>query len=298
MDSIPEWFSGVRLNFAENMLFSRFAGDKTGKEDSKIAVTEVREGAAHRPIHLSWGELRRRVGVLIQAMRANRVRRGDRIAVCAANSIDTLLIFLASTALGAIFTSMSTDLGLKGILDRIIQTKPRWLFVDDWAVYNGKKIDLRAKMTGVALGMQSISEFEGIVSIPRFTSQPADVSQVPNACLLSSYIAKAGPGNDALEFERVNFRDPCVIVYSSGTTGPPKCIVHSVGGVLLNGHKEGELHSELGPESVVLQYTTTAWIMYLIAVQALLFGSRAVLYDGSPFIPDVAALVRLAAQEK
>jgi len=298
MDSVPEWFYGVRLNFAENMLFSRFAGDKTGKEDSKIAVTEIREGAVDRMIHLSWGELRRRVGVMTQAMRANRVRRGDRIAVCAANSIDTLLIFLASTALGAIFTSMSSDLGLKGILDRIIQTKPRWLFIDDLAVYNGKKIDLRPKMTGIAQGMQSIPEFEGVVSLPRVSSQPADVSQVPNTCPLSSYLAKARPSTDAIKFERVNFRDPCVIVYSSGTTGPPKCIVHSVGGVLLNGHKEGELHTELGPESVTLQYTTTAWIMYLIAVQALRFGSRVILYDGSPFLPDATALVRLAAKER
>ncbi|KAJ5457407.1 AMP-dependent synthetase/ligase [Penicillium sp. IBT 31633x] len=298
MDSVPEWFCGVRLNFAENLLFSRFAGDKTGKEDSKIAVTEVREGEIDRPINLSWGELRRRVGVLIQAMRANGVHRGDRIAVCAANSIDTLLIFLASAALGAIFTSMSSDLGLKGILDRILQTKPRWLFMDDWAVYNGKVIDLRAKMASITQGMLSIPEFKGVVSLPRFTSQPADVSQVPNACLLASYVEKAGPSKNALEFERVDFRDPCVIVYSSGTTGPPKCIVHSVGGVLLNGRKEGELHMELGAESVALQYTTTAWIMYLLGVQALMFGSRVILYDGSPFFPDATALVRLAAQER
>jgi acetoacetyl-CoA synthetase len=298
MDNVPEWFSGVRLNFAENILFSRFAGDKTGKEDSKIALSEVREGAAEWPIHLSWGELRRRVGVLMQAMRANGVRRGDRIAVCAANSIDTLLIFLASTALGAIFTSMSTDLGLKGILDRILQTTPCWLFMDDWAVYNGKSIDLRAKMTGITRGMQSTPEFKGIVSLPRFALQPADVSQIPNARPLSSYLAKARPSNNTLVFERVDFRDPCVIVYSSGTTGPPKCIVHSVGGVLLNGRKESELHTELGPESVALQYTTTSWIMYLVSVQALLLGSRVILYDGNPLLPDATVLVRLAAQEK
>ncbi|GLI77348.1 hypothetical protein PoHVEF18_005637 [Penicillium ochrochloron] len=279
MDNVPEWFSGVRLNFAENILFSRFAGDKTGKEDSKFALSEVREGAAEWPIHLSWGELRRRVGVLMQAMRANGVRRGDRIAVCAANSIDTLLIFLASTALGAIFTSMSTDL-------------------DDWAVYNGKSIDLRAKMKGITRGMQSTSEFKGIVSLPRFALQPADVSQIPNARSLSSYLAEARPSNNTLVFERVDFRDPCVIVYSSGTTGPPKCIVHSVGGVLLNGRKESELHIELGPESVALQYTTTSWIMYLVAVQALLVGSRVILYDGNPLLPDATVLVRLAAQEK
>ncbi|KAJ5814585.1 AMP-dependent synthetase/ligase [Penicillium riverlandense] len=298
MDSVPEWFAGIRLNFAENLLFSHYAGDKTGKEDEKIAVTEVREGAAKDAVHLSWAELRRKTGVLMQAMKANGVKKGDRIALCAANSIDTLLVFLASTALGAIFSSSSTDMGVKGILDRLLQIRPRWLFMDDQAVYNGKKIDLRDKMRDIVGGMESVAEFEGIVSQPRFSSSPADINHIPKTCTLSAYLARAGPGNDRLEFERVAFRDPFLVVYSSGTTGQPKCIVHSVGGVLLNAHKEGGLHSELSPESVALQYTTTGWIMYLSAMQTLLFGSRVVLYDGSPFIPDVMALVNISAQEK
>lgn len=114
---------------------------------------------------------------------------------------------------------------------------------------------------------------------------------------LAEYLANAG-GNEKLKFERVGFHDPFLVVYSSGTTGKPKCIVHSVGGVLLNSIKEGVLHTELGPNSVALQYTTTGWIMYMCAVQTLLFGARVVLYDGSPFIPGITALVDLAAQEK
>ncbi|KAJ5272960.1 Acetoacetyl-CoA synthetase [Penicillium angulare] len=303
MDSIPEWFSGIKLNFAENLLFTHndTAGNSShthtsGKEDDKIAVTEVQEGAITDAIHLTWGELRRKTGLLLQAMKAHGVKRGDRIAVCSANSIDTLLVFLATTALGAIFSSSSTDMGVKGILDRLLQIKPRWLFMDDFAVYNGKTIDLRGKMKDIVLGMGSVSEFQGVVSQSRFL-KPADLGDIPMSITLGEFLKK-GSGNDRLEFERVRFRDPFLIVYSSGTTGQPKCIVHSVGGVLLNGHKEGGLHSELGPESVALQYTTTGWIMYLSAVQTLVLGARVVLYDGSPFIPNVTTLVDLAAQEK
>ncbi|KAJ5544512.1 AMP-dependent synthetase/ligase [Penicillium sp. DV-2018c] len=297
MDGVPEWFTGVRLNFAENLLFSGSPGDKTGKEDDKIAVSEVREGAAHEVVHLTWGELRRRTGALMQAMKAHGVVRGDRIALCAANSIETLLVFLATTAMGGIFSSSSTDMGVKGVLDRLLQIKPRWLFMDDSAVYNGKTIDLRSKIRDIVQGMGSVSEFEGVVSIPRFTARPEDISSIPRTIALAEYLSKAG-GNENLEFTRVAFRDPFLVVYSSGTTGQPKCIVHSVGGVLLNGIKEGKLHSELGPDCVTLQYTTTGWIMYMGTVQALLFGVRAVLYDGSPFIPGITALIDIAAQEK
>jgi acetoacetyl-CoA synthetase len=229
-------------------------------------------------------------------MKAHGVVRGDRIAICAANSIDTLLVFLASTALGAIFSSSSTDMGVKGVLDRLLQIKPRWLFMDDFAVYNGKTIDLRSKIRDVVHGMDSISEFQGVIAQPRFPSKPADVSSISRTQTLSSYLSKAR--SDKLEFERVAFKDPFLVAYSSGTTGQPKCIVHSVGGVLVSASKEGGLHSGLGPDSVCLQYTTTGWIMYMSCVQTLLFGSRVVLYDGSPFVPDVTTLVRLAAQEK
>ncbi|KAJ5905054.1 Acetoacetyl-CoA synthetase [Penicillium subrubescens] len=297
MDSVPSWFAGVKVNFAENLLFTGRAGNTTGKEDSKIAITEVREGDAKNAVHLTWAQLRQRTGALAQAMKANGVARGDRVAVCSANSIDTLVVLLATTALGGIFSSSSTDMGVKGVLDRLLQIKPRWLFMDDLAVYNGKTIDLRGKMKDIAQGMESVVEFRGIVSLPRFASEPADVNDIPRGLILSSFLAKAG-GKDHLEFERVDFRDPFLVVYSSGTTGQPKCIVHSVGGVLLNGFKEGGLHTEFGPESVALQYTTTGWIMYLSAIQTLVFGSRVVLYDGSPFIPDVTALVKLAAQER
>ncbi|KAL1953974.1 hypothetical protein VTO42DRAFT_1860 [Malbranchea cinnamomea] len=301
IDSIPAWFKGIRLNFAENVLFSTSAGSsssptKAGKEDSKIAVTEVREGKFERIVQLTWGELRGRAGKLMQAMKAAGVRKGDCVAVVASNSIDTLLVFLAVTALGGVFSSSSTDMGVDGILSRLRQIKPRWLFMDDTARYNRKTIDLREKMKSIVQGMQGIKEFQGIVAIPRFASQIADVSAVPKAQTLASFLAKRK--SDVLEFERVNFSDPFLVVYSSGTTGQPKCIVHSVGGVLLNANKEGRLHHEMGEDSVILQYTTTGWIMYLVAIQSLAFGARAVLYDGSPFVPDPSILIRLAEEQR
>jgi acetoacetyl-CoA synthetase len=155
MDGIPRWFTGVRMNFAENILFS---GDASGraiinadKADDKIAVTQVREGSFLEPIrHVTWRELREQVGRLSNAMRAEGVKKGDRIAIVASTSYDTLCVFLATTTLGALFSSSSTDMGVKGILDRLTQIKPRFLFMDDWAIYNGKKIDL-SKLTGRAL---------------------------------------------------------------------------------------------------------------------------------------------------
>ena len=127
--------------------------------------------------------------------------------------------------------------------------------MNDWVVYNGKTIDLRGKMAAIVRGMESVSEFRGLISQPRFTSSPADISSVPRAMSLSGFLTKAA--HDRLEFERIQFRDPFLVVYSSGTTCQAKSIVHSVGSVPLNAHKEGRLHNELEPDSVALQYTTT-----------------------------------------
>jgi len=300
MDSIPSWFEGVKLNFAENILYSGTPGrsgtrSTKGKEDSKVAVTEVREGASSVR-DLTWGELRKRVGGLSQAMRARGVKKGDRVAVVSSNSIDTLLVFLSVTALGGLFSSSSTDMGPKGVLDRLLQIKPRWLFMDDFTVYNGKRIDLRQKMTEIVNGMSSVTEFQGLVSQPRFPGKPADISQIPRAQSWDSFLSAGA--SDELTFERVEYRDPFLIVYSSGTTGTPKCIVHSVGGVITSSSKEGRLHRDMKPDCVCLQYTTTGWIMYLVQLLNMLTGAKVVLYDGSPFTPDLLMFVKLMGSQK
>jgi len=259
MQNNPRWFDGTTLNFAENILFSAALEDASirttiNKADNKIALTQIREGNTEVE-HLTWCELRRRVGLLANSLRARGVGKGDRVAVIASNSFDTYITFMAITSLGGLFSSSSTDMGTKGILERLLQIKPKYVFVDDWTVYNAKTIDLRPKIQEVIAGMGEVTEFQGIVVQPRFTDRPADIEGFSRTETLSNLLACAG-GNEELEFERVAFHDPFLIVYSSGTTGMPKCIVHSTGGVLINTCKEGILHKEMTPESVVLQYTT------------------------------------------
>lgn len=288
MDGIPKWFEGTRLNFAENLMFSASPSDPSvrttkNKEDDKIVLTEVREGNTEVR-HLTWGELRRRVGVLANALRAKGVKKGDRVAVVASTSFDTFIVFMAITSLGGLFSSSSTDMGTKGILERLLQIKPAFVFVDDWTVYNGKTIDLRPKIKEIVEGMHGVSEFKGVVTQPRFPGMPAGVDGLTRTVTLDTFL-QASNGESELVFERGDFRDPFLIVYSSGTTGVPKCIVHSVGGVLISVAKECKLHRELGPDNIVLQYTTTGWIMYLASIQCCIFGSRSILYDGSPFQP-------------
>ncbi|KAK5050476.1 hypothetical protein LTR84_003757 [Exophiala bonariae] len=301
IDQVPKWFDGIKLNFAENVLF---VGDgkgrgitSPGKEDHKIACTEVREGSFVEPIRqVSWKELRERTGRLSQALRAHGVRKGDRIAIVASNCLDTLTVFLATTTIGAIFSSSSTDLGSKGILERLAQIEPKYVFMDDYAVYDRKKIDLRPKMKEVINHLKKVRTFKGVISQPRFLNKPADISEISDCQTWESFISMAG--STKLLFEQLDFGDPMIIVYSSGTTGLPKCIVHSAGGVVLSGHKESVLHRRVDQTSTQLQFTTTGWMMYMSSVQLMLVGARLVMYDGSPFAVDDKNFIRLVGEQK
>jgi acetoacetyl-CoA synthetase len=171
----------------------------------------------------------------------------------------------------------------------------KFIFFDDAALYNGKTIDLRDKMAAVMEGMKGSENFVGVVSIPRF-SQPKDISAIPNTETWASFLSAATP--TIPPFEQVDFNDPFLVYYSSGTTGIPKAIVHAVGTLILNFFKEGRLHEGNDSSSVTLQYTTTGWIMYLGSVAQLLLGARVIMYDGSPFQPDLTTFVRIMAEQK
>ncbi len=301
IDALPRWFDGVTLNFAENMLYSRGPDDPAGhrgtfgKEDGVVAVTEIREGNTEVR-HVTWGQLRQQAGRLASVLHAQGVGRGDRVVLVGGNSTETLLVNLATTWVGGIFSSSSTDMGAKGILQRTVQVNPKLLFIDDGALYNGKTVDLRQKMGEIVGGLRKdCSNFLGAVAIPRW-EQPKDVSSIPGVETWAHYLRGAKPTPPP--FARIPFHEPFLLCYSSGTTGIPKAIVHSVGGILLNIFKESVLHENLGPDSVTLQYTTTGWIMYLANISPLLFGAREILYDGSPFQPDPTVLVKIVAEQK
>ena len=225
--------------------------------------------------------------------------KGDRVALVAGNGLDTLCVFLGATKLGALFSSSSCDMGSRGILERLRQIQPKWVFIDDAAVYNGKTFEMREKMAEIVQGMEGVENFKGIVSMPRFLDKPRDVNGMRNVVALDEFLNKGrGILPEDVDFERVGFQDGFLIVYSSGTTGQPKCIVHGVGGVVMGAWKEGALHREMSHKSTAMQYTTTGWIMYLASVQTLLFGAKLIMYDGSPFIPRVDTFIQLIAQEK
>ena len=271
------WFEGARLNFAENLL---------RRDDDGIAVVARSEGTAAQ--RMSFRELRRSVARLARGMRAAGVVPGDRVAGFLPNIPETLIAMLASTSLGAVWSSCSPDFGVAGVHDRFGQIEPKLLFSADGYVYGGKRIDSRPVAEELARRMPSV---EHRVIVPHLGSD-ADGGGTPWAAWL-------GDDDDPeLIFEPLPFDHPVYILYSSGTTGVPKCIVHGAGGILLQHWKEHALHTDLGPEDRLFYFTTCGWMMWNWLVGALGVGAGIVLYDGSPFAPDGGALFRMAEEEE
>jgi len=273
------WFEDTKLNFAENML---------ARDDDNVAIVFCNERGARREI--SYRSLAAEVARVAAGLRAMDVGPGDRVAGFVPNLPEAVIAMLATTSLGAAWTSCSPDFGINGVLDRFGQVAPRVLFTADGYFYNGKTVDSLAPVRGV---LEQLPSVERVVVIP-YASDGPDLSGLPLATAFADFgVAGASPA-----FERVPFDTPLFVMYSSGTTGVPKCIVHGVGGTLLQHRKEHLLHTDLGPDDRLFFFTTCGWMMWNWLVSGLATGCTLVLYEGSPFAPDRDVLWRMAERER
>ncbi|MBS4022464.1 MAG: acetoacetate--CoA ligase [Dethiobacter sp.] len=276
-----QWFEGARLNFAENLLRYR---------DEKTAL--VFKGEAHESRKITYSEIYDLVSRLSRALRAAGVVAGDRVAGFMPNMIEAVTAMLATASIGAIWSSCSPDFGFQGVMDRFGQIQPKVLFAPNGYSYNGKEFDSLPKVAQIVSEIPSI---EKVVVVPYTQSSP-DLTAVRDAVMFDDFLAKE-KGLE-IEFEQLPFEHPLYIMYSSGTTGKPKCIVHGAGGTLIQHLKELILHTDLGREDTSFYFTTCGWMMWNWVVSSLAVGSTVVLFDGSPFYPDAGALFKMAEAEK
>ncbi|MEU9002158.1 acetoacetate--CoA ligase [Streptomyces sp. NPDC048551] len=270
------WFTGSTLNYAEHAL--RASEDPARAADP--ALLHVDE--THEPTPVAWSELRRQVGSLAAELRALGVRPGDRISGYLPNIPEAVVALLATAAVGGVWTSCAPDFGARSVLDRFQQVEPVVLFTIDGYRYGGKEHDRRETVAELRAELPSL---RAVVHIP-LLGTPA-----PEGTLAWSELTA---GDTEPVFEPVPFDHPLWTLYSSGTTGAPKAIVQSQGGILLEHLKQLGLHCDLGPQDRFFWYTSTGWMMWNFLVSGLLTGTTVVLYDGSPGYPDTAAQWRIA----
>ena len=275
-----KWFPQARLNFAENLLRRR---------DGETALVFWGEDQVRR--RLTFAEVYEQASLLAQALRAMGVQPGDRVAAFLSNMPEAILAMLATTSIGAIWSSCSPDFGAQGVLDRFGQIEPRVLFCVDGYFYQGKTHDTLARIGEIVKQLPSLQK---VVVVPYVQPHPA-IDAIPRAVHLSSFTAGLRAGD--IEFERLPFDHPLAILYSSGTTGVPKCIVHGAGGTLLQHLKEHQLHTDLKRGDRLFYFTTCGWMMWNWLASGLATGATLLLYDGSPFHPGPEVLFDLADAE-
>ncbi|TPX55051.1 hypothetical protein PhCBS80983_g05642 [Powellomyces hirtus] len=268
MDKIPKWFPGARLNFAENLLV---------RKDDHIAL--IGAGEAGITNKLTYAELHEQVRACAAALIGLGIKTGDRVAGYLPNCPETIVVFLAVTSIGAIWSSASPDFGTTGVLERFTQIRPKILFSVNAVMYNGKAHDHLDKLKEVVDGLDCL---EKVVILP-FVDRAFDASSISQGVTYAEFLKK--DDGRALKFAQLPFEHPLVILFSSGTTGKPKCIVHSAGGVLIQHLKEHVIHGDMTEKDVFLYYTTTGWMMWNWLVSGLVAGGTVVAYDGSPFKP-------------
>jgi acetoacetyl-CoA synthetase len=279
LDKMPgaRFFPDARLNFAENLLRAR---------DGRPAI--IFQGEGLPPRTLTRAELFDAVALFAAALRARGIRPGDRVAGYLPNMPEAIVASLGAAAVGAVWSSCSPDFGVQGVLDRFGQIEPRMLITADGYFYGGKTHGLLAKAAAVARALPAV---ERLVVVP-YTQAAIALDSVPNAVLWNDFTD--GQQGVPLEFERLPFNHPLYILYSSGTTGVPKCIVHGAGGTLLQHLKEHQLHCDIHPDDRVFYFTTLGWMMWNWLVTALASDATLLLYDGSPFHADGRVLFDFA----
>ena len=270
-----KWFDGATLNFAENLLRYR---------DDKIAI--LFQGEDGTQSSLTYKELHDQVSRLARSMREMGIVKNDRVAGFMPNIPETIITMLATASIGAIWSSCSPDFGIKGVLDRFQQIEPKLIFAADGYLYNGKTIDCLSKLKNILTYLPSIKK---TIIVP-FTGD-SNTNVIKNSMLWNDFLHK---DSGDIIFEQLPFDHPLYIMYSSGTTGLPKSIVHSAGGTLIQHLKELKLHTDLTRNDKIFYFTTCGWMMWNWLVSSLAVGATIVLYDGSPFYPDGKTLLKMA----
>jgi acetoacetyl-CoA synthetase len=274
------WYPEARLNFAENLLRRR---------DAATALVFWGEDRVKR--RLTHRELYEQVSRIAQGLRALEVKSGDRVAAYLPNMPEAISAMLASASIGAAFSTCSPDFGVQGVLDRFGQIAPSVLFAADGYFYNGKEIDSLQKVREIAAKLPSLKR---VVVVPYVSDRP-EVSAIAGAQRLEDFIA-GRPATD-IRFEQLPFEHPLYILFSSGTTGVPKCIVHGAGGALLKHLCEQQLHCDVKPGDRLFYFTTLGWMMWNWLASALASGATLLLYDGSPFVRNASILFDYADAE-
>ena len=275
-----EWFSGARLNFSENLLRYR---------DDRIAF--IFKGETFKSIKMTYAELYNSVARLAKSLRKIGVAPGDRVAAYMPNLIETAVAMLAATSIGAVWSSCATDLGSQAVLDRFSQIEPKVLFTVDGYFYKGKRFNSLLNAEKIAKEIPSLEK----VIVVRYTEETSDIGSIPNAVYYDDFLAKER--RVEIQFEQLPFNHPVYIMFSSGTTGKPKCMVQG-SGVLINHLKELILHTDLKREDTIFYITTCSWMMWNWLISSLAVGATIVLYDGNPSYPDPGAMWKLVQDER